>query len=215
MECKKGLWTEEEDKIIMDCMEVHGKGKRKGKSISRSTGLNRCGKSCRLRWMNYLSPGAGNQISAVTSVLRGSLIAGRVLGRTDHLVNNYWNTHLSENLGAKKQCEKGFDCAAVSLKERELTAGFELTPDLGSKTVHDSSNKEARKTRPNEGDFEVVENLDLQKLRMSNKGETNSFWVSEYDELMSGSTPGCFLEFINGHSFDLDTAIYNSCNRDV
>ncbi|XWS32763.1 hypothetical protein CRYUN_Cryun22dG0017600 [Craigia yunnanensis] len=51
---KKGLWTVEEDKLLMDHVKVHGKGQ--WSKIANETGLKRCGKSCRLRWMNYLSP---------------------------------------------------------------------------------------------------------------------------------------------------------------
>ncbi|KAJ6882222.1 hypothetical protein NC651_028739 [Populus alba x Populus x berolinensis] len=53
-EYRKGLWTEEEDRILTDHVKVHGKGK--WNQIAKVTGLKRCGKSCRLRWMNYLSP---------------------------------------------------------------------------------------------------------------------------------------------------------------
>ncbi|XWS37482.1 hypothetical protein CRYUN_Cryun19dG0046700 [Craigia yunnanensis] len=54
-EHRKGLWTEEENRILMDNMRVHVKGK--WNRIPKVTGLKRCCKSCRLRWVNYLSPG--------------------------------------------------------------------------------------------------------------------------------------------------------------
>ena len=39
-------------------------------------------------------------------ILRWSLIAGRVPGRTDNQVKNHWNTHLSKKLGIKqKKCK--------------------------------------------------------------------------------------------------------------
>ncbi|KAL0737696.1 hypothetical protein Bca4012_013906 [Brassica carinata] len=53
-EYKKGLWTVEEDNILRDYVLTHGKGQ--WNRIVRKTGLKRCGKSCRLRWINYLSP---------------------------------------------------------------------------------------------------------------------------------------------------------------
>lgn len=72
-------------------------------------GLLRCGKSCRLRWMNYLRPDIkrGNitpeeddLIIRMHSLLgnRWSLIAGRLPGRTDNEIKNYWNTHLCKKL---------------------------------------------------------------------------------------------------------------------
>ncbi|KAF7843986.1 myb-related protein 308-like [Senna tora] len=71
--------------------------------------LTKCGKSCRLRWMNYLRPDIkrGNitpeeddLIIRMHSLLgnRWSLIAGRLPGRTDNEIKNHWNTHLSKRL---------------------------------------------------------------------------------------------------------------------
>ncbi|KAJ6373346.1 hypothetical protein OIU76_027644 [Salix suchowensis] len=51
----KGAWTPVEDKMLLDYLKIHGEGK--WSNIVRETGLKRCGKSCRLRWMNYLRPG--------------------------------------------------------------------------------------------------------------------------------------------------------------
>ncbi|XVF09283.1 hypothetical protein REPUB_Repub07fG0079300 [Reevesia pubescens] len=53
-EYKKRLWTVEEDRILTVYIRLHGKGK--WNRIPKVTGLKRCGKSCRLRWINYLSP---------------------------------------------------------------------------------------------------------------------------------------------------------------
>ncbi|GKV37826.1 hypothetical protein SLEP1_g45802 [Rubroshorea leprosula] len=50
----KGAWTAIEDKILRDYIKVHGEGK--WSNVAKKTGLKRCGKSCRLRWMNYLRP---------------------------------------------------------------------------------------------------------------------------------------------------------------
>ncbi|XP_022735663.1 transcription factor WER-like isoform X2 [Durio zibethinus] len=54
-EYKKGLWTVEEDRILMDYIRMHGKGK--WNRIPKLTDLKRFGKSCRLRWINYPCPG--------------------------------------------------------------------------------------------------------------------------------------------------------------
>ncbi|XVE57138.1 hypothetical protein DITRI_Ditri04bG0067200 [Diplodiscus trichospermus] len=114
-EYKKGLWTAEEDRILADYIRMHGKGK--WNRIPKVTGLKRCGKSCRLRWINYLSPGVkrgefseeeNDLIIRLHNLLgnRWSLIAGRVPGRTDNQVKNHWNTHLCKKLGIKKEKNK-------------------------------------------------------------------------------------------------------------
>ncbi|KAG0473240.1 hypothetical protein HPP92_015097 [Vanilla planifolia] len=75
----------------------------------RDAGLLRCGKSCRLRWVNYLRPDIkrGNITSEEEDLIirlhsllgnRWSLIAGRLPGRTDNEVKNYWNSHLCKKL---------------------------------------------------------------------------------------------------------------------
>jgi transcription factor MYB, plant len=51
---KKGPWTPEEDKRLKDYVEAHGEGN--WNQVQRNAGLNRCGKSCRLRWANHLRP---------------------------------------------------------------------------------------------------------------------------------------------------------------
>lgn len=51
---RKGPWMVEEDSILMDYVNTHGEGR--WNSLARHAGLKRSGKSCRLRWLNYLRP---------------------------------------------------------------------------------------------------------------------------------------------------------------
>jgi myb proto-oncogene protein len=51
---KKGPWTPDEDKRLREYVEAHGEGN--WNRVQRNAGLNRCGKSCRLRWANHLKP---------------------------------------------------------------------------------------------------------------------------------------------------------------
>nr|AJB28499.1 Myb10 short [Prunus cerasus] len=51
---RKGAWTGEEDDLLRLCIENHGEGN--WHQVPYKAGLNRCRKSCRLRWLNYLKP---------------------------------------------------------------------------------------------------------------------------------------------------------------
>ncbi|ONK55800.1 uncharacterized protein A4U43_C10F1110 [Asparagus officinalis] len=102
---KKGPWTPEEDKVLVDYIQRNGSWR----NLPKNAGLNRCGKSCRLRWTNYLRPDIKRGkfteeeerlIIHLHSVLgnKWSSIATRLPGRTDNEIKNYWNTHLKKKL---------------------------------------------------------------------------------------------------------------------
>ncbi|KAH7523874.1 transcription factor WER [Ziziphus jujuba] len=107
----KGAWSSQEDQILTDYIKTHGEGK--WRNIPKQAGLKRCGKSCRLRWLNYLRPNIkrGNisleeedLIIRLHKLLgnRWSLIAGRLPGRTDNEIKNYWNTTLLKKIQGKQ-----------------------------------------------------------------------------------------------------------------
>lgn len=110
---KKGPWTPEEDQKLIQHIQKHGHGS--WRALPKLAGLNRCGKSCRLRWTNYLRPdikrGKFSQEEEQTilhlhSILgnKWSAIATHLPGRTDNEIKNFWNTHLK-----KKLIQMGFD----------------------------------------------------------------------------------------------------------
>ncbi|GKV08755.1 hypothetical protein SLEP1_g20347 [Rubroshorea leprosula] len=104
---KKGPWTPEEDQKLLAYIEEHGHGS--WRALPLKAGLQRCGKSCRLRWTNYLRPdikrGKFSQQEEQTIIQlhallgnRWSAIATHLPKRTDNEIKNYWNTHLKKRL---------------------------------------------------------------------------------------------------------------------
>ncbi|CAD6217636.1 unnamed protein product [Miscanthus lutarioriparius] len=104
---KKGPWTPEEDEKLVAYIKKHGQGN--WRTLPKNAGLARCGKSCRLRWTNYLRPDIKRgrfsfeeeeTIIQLHSILgnKWSAIAARLPGRTDNEIKNYWNTHIRKRL---------------------------------------------------------------------------------------------------------------------
>ncbi|KAJ0563936.1 putative transcription factor MYB-HB-like family [Helianthus annuus] len=52
---KRGPWSHEEDAKLKDFINKYGTGGN-WIALPQKAGLKRCGKSCRLRWLNYLRP---------------------------------------------------------------------------------------------------------------------------------------------------------------
>nr|GEV95923.1 hypothetical protein [Tanacetum cinerariifolium] len=102
-------------------------------------GLNRCRKSCRLRWLNHLRPNIKkgdfeeDEIDLIVRLHkllgnRWSLIAGRIPGRTGNDVKNYWNTYIrSRSSKQNSETEENTSAMVTVIKPQPQTLSKPLT----------------------------------------------------------------------------------------
>ncbi|KAK8631029.1 hypothetical protein V6N13_079796 [Hibiscus sabdariffa] len=192
MGLKKGPWTSEEDQVLIDYINLHGHGN--WRALPKQAGLLRCGKSCRLRWTNYLRPDIkrGNFTREEEDTIinlhetlgnRWSAIAARLPGRTDNEIKNVWHTHLKKRLKPnhgsndnKRQAKPkpNFDSSKDIKREQEEAMNF-LSPVVTTAHVPGS---------PPESSSEVstVTTSENNSNTCTTKIETREDQVSEIDE---------------------------------
>ncbi|XP_044981081.1 transcription factor JAMYB-like [Hordeum vulgare subsp. vulgare] len=114
-ELRRGPWTVDEDLTLINYISDHGEGR--WNALARAAGLRRTGKSCRLRWLNYLRPDVkrGNFTADEQLLIldlhsrwgnRWSKIAQHLPGRTDNEIKNYWRTRVQKH-AKQLNCDVG------------------------------------------------------------------------------------------------------------
>ncbi|XP_062077695.1 transcription factor MYB97-like [Humulus lupulus] len=133
---KKGPWTAAEDHVLMEYVKKHGEGN--WNSVQKYSGLNRCGKSCRLRWANHLRPNLkkGSFTPEEEKLIlelhakygnKWARMAAQLPGRTDNEIKNYWNTRV------KRRKRQGLPLYPNDIQHLSPTSS--LTPVIQSPTT--------------------------------------------------------------------------------
>nr|ACG37097.1 MYB59 [Zea mays] len=147
-EMRKGPWTEQEDIQLVCTVRLFGD--HRWDFIAQVSGLNRTGKSCRLRWVNYLHPGLkhGRMSPQEERIIielharwgnRWSRIARRLPGRTDNEIKNYWRTHMRKKAQERKMGMPSPSSSSSSLTYQTCLLDTIPVIGMGSGDTHNGS----------------------------------------------------------------------------
>ncbi|CAK9156925.1 unnamed protein product [Ilex paraguariensis] len=133
---KKGSWSDEEDNKLRAYIQKYGHWN--WRQLPKHAGLSRCGKSCRLRWVNYLRPNVkhGNYSKEEEDMImklhdkhgnKWSVIATHLPGRTDNDIKNYWHTRLKRRVKPNPMSEVTAESSVSSQPEANQKEKFHET----------------------------------------------------------------------------------------
>uniref|UniRef100_A0A0D9ZQ13 Uncharacterized protein n=1 Tax=Oryza glumipatula TaxID=40148 RepID=A0A0D9ZQ13_9ORYZ len=164
----KGSWTPEEDMRLVAYIQKYGHAN--WRALPKQAGLLRCGKSCRLRWINYLRPDLkrGNFTAEEEETIiklhgllgnKWSKIASCLPGRTDNEIKNVWNTHLKKRVSPEQKkgggkSKKKTTCTDVLVPSPSPSSSTTTTTNCSS---GDSAGEQSNTSKEEEEETDKIE----------------------------------------------------------